>query len=95
MKKVTMVGPKRDGITIPSPVMIVAIGYPSLSLNRKNSENEKKKIIFVVKFPANDLAIFQNFLSSFLAYLFQFILELLITFFSSFRKTIIFASYCL
>lgn len=44
MKKVAMVGPKRDGMTIPSPVMIVAIGYPSLSLNRKNSEYEKNKL---------------------------------------------------
>ena len=44
MKKVAMVDPNRDGMTFPSPVMIVAIGYPSLSLNRKNSEKEKNKV---------------------------------------------------
>lgn len=94
MKKVAMVDPNRDGMTFPSPVMIVAIGYPSLSLNRKNSENEKNKVCKLSsqwKIPANDLVIFQNFLFSFLAYSFQFILELLITFFGSFRKAIIFA----
>ena len=44
MKKVAMVDSNRDGMTFPSPVMIVAIGYRSLSLNRKNSENEKNKV---------------------------------------------------